>query len=543
VIGSSLVRRRPIPADGMAVLVVAGMALWTALILLPFVGLSVSHRAERYALPLLFLVPIGLRIANLLGAKRVHPVFGPAATWSTLLALAFIGAFLASGPLLLALAIPAVIAGTTVVTRYRAGALVVAFFFCGTFGTVTAFTPLRPAVGVDIVIGGLILGAMFRALAQRRQGPVVVWPGIALLMLYLLITGLEILTAPSIGWGLQAFRSAAWYILAGLVVAYMPWRPLDMQRITRGIVAVAALVIAYAIYRWRAGPSLHEYRLAISTASVYNFVDGRLRTFGSFTSGHELSAWASAVVPFCAAYALTFRTRWGALAGAAAAAGIVAIFASEVRTGLVAVAAGLAVVLVVYQLARGFRGLHLGVTALIVGVVLIAGLGGYAAVVGDHPENSQRFANILTPDRDPAYQARVVKWQTAVADLNNHPFGFGIGTAGRTQRRSGRFITDASVNVDNGYLKMAWEQGYATLALYVVSVLLILAGLLRRSVLTGDRVRAGIGAGAAGALTAFLVLLVTGTYDEGLTAAATWILVGLGIAQFVRPQRDAQYSP
>jgi hypothetical protein len=268
--------------------------------------------------------------------------------------------------------------------------------------------------------------------------------------------------------------------------------------------------------------------------------------FGSFTSGHELAAWSSAVVPFLAAYAMTWRNRWGALAAVAATGGIVVIFATEVRTGLAAVAVGLGVVLVVYQASHGFQGLHLGVTTLVVVVALIAGIGAYSAVVGGNAERGQRFANILTPDQDPAYQARLIKWRSAVSDLTHHPFGFGIGTAGRVQRRSGRFITDASVNVDSGYLKIAWEQGYAVLALYAIGLVALLAGLLRRAILTRDRERAGMAGGAAGAVAALGILLFTGTFDEGLTALATWMIAALGIAQFVRPNRADpadQYSP
>jgi hypothetical protein len=537
-----LIRRRPVPSDSIALVVMAAVVLWTALVLGPFVGIALPVPSKLF-LPALFGYPIVMAIAVLVGARRAHPIFGPAATWTTLLFLALMTGIMVEAVGVYVLVLPAVFLGTFVVSRFRKTAVVAAFFLAGMFGTITALTPIRPGPAVDVVIGGLILGTAARSLTQRRSTTVVLWPGVALLSAYLLISALMILTAPTLEWGLLAFRSAAWYLLAGLVIAYLPWSRDDLSRIAKGFVVVGALVVAYGILRWRIGPSQHEWRLAISSASVYNFVDGRLRVFGSFTSGHELAAWSAAVVPFLAAYAMTWRNRWGALAAVAATGGIVVIFATEVRTGLAAVAVGLAIVLVVYQASRGFQGLHLGVTALIVVVALIAGIGAYSAVVGGNAERGQRFANILTPDQDPAYQARLVKWRSAVADLTHHPLGFGIGTAGRVQRRSGRFITDASVNVDSGYLKIAWEQGYAVLALYVIGVVALLAGLLRRAILTRDRERAGMAAGAAGAVAALGILLFTATYDEGLTALATWMIVGLGIAQFVRPNRADQYSP
>jgi hypothetical protein len=173
-------------------------------------------------------------------------------------------------------------------------------------------------------------------------------------------------------------------------------------------------------------------------------------------------------------------------------------------------------------------------TATLVAVALIAGLASYSAVVAGDSARAQRFANILTPDRDPAYQARLVKWHSAVAALRGKPFGNGLGTAGRVQRRSGRFVTIASINVDNSYLKMAWEQGYAVLALYAAGLILLAGGLARRALFTTDRTRAGIAIGAAGTLGAYVVVLFAGTYDEGLTALAAWLIVGLGVAQFVR---------
>lgn len=100
----------------------------------------------------------------------------------------------------------------------------------------------------------------------------------------------------------------------------------------------------------------------------------------------------------------------------------------------------------------------------------------------------------------------------------------------------------ASVNVDNAYLKIAWEQGYAVLALYVVGLVLLLGGLVRHAVATSDPRRAGLAMGAAGTLAAFMVLLSAALYDEGLTALAAWIVVGLGVGQFVRPPA-AQSSP
>src|SRR3712207_5743145 len=117
-------------------------------------------------------------------------------------------------------------------------------------------------------------------------------------------------------------------------------------------------------------------------------------------------------------------------------------------------------------------------------------------------------------------------------DIDTHPFGHGLGTAGRVQRERGRFSAVATFAIDNAYLQMAYEQGLLVMLLFVASCLVLLAGLVRRGLLTASREKAGVAIGAAGAMAAYLVLLVAGSYTEELGNLAFWIIMGLGISQF-----------
>jgi cell division protein FtsW (lipid II flippase) len=222
---------------------------------------------------------------------------------------------------------------------------------------------------------------------------------------------------------------------------------------------------------------------------------------------------------------------------AAAATCAVAMLDTNVRASLVALVAALALVLLLYQAARGFEGLHLGVTALVLAVIAIGGVGAYAIVTGGSDTARARFSSVLNPTQDAAYQARRFKWESALSDIAHHPTGHGLGTAGRVQVRYGRFLNVASKDIDSSYLKIAWEQGFAVMVFFIVAMLLLLYGLARGAVATRERHAAGLAIGACGSLVALLVLFFAGVYIEGLTALAGWTIVGVGAGPFATPER------
>lgn len=507
------------------------VAAWSALAVntaFGFVSLTIPR-----LLLIVFAVPVALLGVVLFQRGEVDPVVRLAASWSALLMAALVGGIFVDAAPTVAFVIPVVAVSAVVCARHPAGAVITAFFLTGSFGTVEAFTPVPVGETVDLVLGGLWGGVLWGYLLGRRDKPTWVWPGIALTVVYITLTAITVVWADSLFGGLFGFRASAWYLAAGLLVAYARWDAPTHKRMATGFVGVAALVGGYATFRWIVGPAGAEEELALSVAPQYQLVDGELRLFGSFPGGKNLSAWTAVAIPFCVAFALTFTGRWRFVAAAAAGLCAIGLLGSDARAGFVAAIVGLALVLLLYQASRGVPGLHLGVTAAAVVGILGVGVALFSQTAGEDDNSLRRYAVLVEdPVSDPSFQARLFKWNTALEDIDEHPFGHGIGTSGIAEERYGRFDTIASSNLDNSYLKIAYEQGIFVLGLFAVAMLALLAGLVRRTLFTTDRQRAGLGIAGSGALGSMAVLMFSGMYIEGLTALTAWLLVGLGVAQF-----------
>jgi hypothetical protein len=163
----------------------------------------------------------------------------------------------------------------------------------------------------------------------------------------------------------------------------------------------------------------------------------------------------------------------------------------------------------------------------------VVGAAAFAFTIGSSDQASQqRYRAIFDPQSDVAYEIRMQRWESVLAEADDHPFGEGLGTAGGATARYGRYRTLGAGNFDSSYLKIALEQGLVVMAFFIAALGLLLAGLAWRAIRTPDPVRAGLAIGASGVLAGMMVLFYFGTYIEGLTALASWILVGLGVAQF-----------
>lgn len=465
----------------------------------------------------------------------VHLLRGPAllvsGTCALVLTALIAAAAVASQPLF-ALAPLGLVTAAALSNRFPAAAVLSVFALTAFNGTITALTPFPVGLAVDCVLAGLWAGTVWRLATTHRERPVWFWPGVAGVAGYLGLTAFEIVTAESLTIGLESFRITAWYMLAVLLIGYAGWDRQTYGRVARGVVAVAALTGAYAVMRWIIGPAASERTLAVKSADIYNFVQGDLRVFGSFTSGHELGAWSAIAVPFCFAFALGTPGRWRLVAVLAAVLCTLGMLASQVRIGLVAAIVGVVVAIVLFQGARAFPTVRIHATAAALLLVPVVGLGAFALTVGGSAGGGSRYELILTPGRDEAYQTRVTKWRTALEDIDRHPFGGGLGSAGQVNREKGRFANIGSIGVDNSYLKIALEQGFVVMVLFAAGLLLLLAGLARRAWATSDPARATLGIGAAATLASYLTLLTSALYIEGLTAMAAWTVVGLGVAQF-----------
>ncbi len=365
----------------------------------------------------------------------------------------------------------------------------------------------------------------------RAKGRLWFWPGLAIPALYLLVTAVGILAAENTSAAFSGFKLGGWYMSAFLLLAIAPWPPATLRRAVRAIVVIAVAVGTYAVFRKIVGSSADELLLARQSTGVR--ASEQIRFFGSFLGPQQLAAWGAAALPFLLGLGLgwTGRWRWVAVLGLGLCA--FAVLASDIRSGMVGGAAGMAFVFLLFQVARAFKGprLAIGLTAL-VGVLALS-LVGYFATVADSDSSTARLENLLSPGDDYAYQERTARWEQAIEDINRKPLGHGLGTVGTAGVLENSQNLAGPVNVDSSYLKVGLEQGWPILGLFVAGLLALLGGLARRTAATADPWRAALGIAGCGTLVSQIVLYYGSTYIEGIPALFAWVLIGLGAAPFV----------
>jgi hypothetical protein len=438
---------------------------------------------------------------------------------------------------ILVLLLPVTLGTAIIAARRPAAVALTVFVVSGFVGTITAFTHLPVSGLVDLLLLSLWLGVVATYLTGRAERRAWLWPALIAPGLYLGITAFEVLLTHPLSLGVQAFRAASWYMAAFVLVALAPWGERTHGRIARGAVAIAAIVGAYCTYRWLAGASVKE-TLAAKRAQPGVPTVLQLRFFGSFLSANQLAGWTATMIPFCLAMAISWRGRWRLVAAGAIPLLAMPLLASTVRTGALAAAAGVAVVLGLALTLRQARGrLAAALVALLAAVMI--GVGAYDLTIAGSGKQTTRFGNILSPENDPAYELRQQRWSHAWDDIQAHPWGHGLGTSGgaAADNPNGPVITPY---IDSSYLVVGLQQGLVIMLLYAFALVSLLVALARRASLVGSASRAFLAIGACGALVAMIVLFYAGTYAEGAYIAGAWIVVGLGVAQVtVRAPRQA----
>lgn len=523
--------RRPTPL-GFAVVVVA--VAWT----LGLAAVATGHvllPSWRGAGPLLpAVLPLGAA-AMLLTRRDLPRAVTLAAWWMVLAYAALLAAVRLDSQPLLALAVPTLAISAFACLRRPAAAIVIAFAVTGAYGSLVVFLGFPTESTVNLVLGSMWVGIPASYLLARRTWTARHWLPLAGVMAFVAVTLIQMLAAPTGSGATGSFLAGTWFMTAVIVLAYAPWRPQTFRRIAQGMLVVAVLVGAYATLRWIVGPDDKE--AAVARLVSYNYSGTKLKLLGSFPNGSDLGQWAAALIPFCCAAMLWMRGVWRVLGITAMALLAIAMLGSQLRIGLPAATIGSALVVVLWQSARSFPALRLGTTAMIVVLAIAAGVGAFA-VTGGSSDPKRSYSNILDPGNDPSIQARTYKWSQALRDLDNRPLGYGLGSAtsgiGGPALQTSRFrLNVGRQSIDSGYLKVALEQGFGVMVLFAGGLLLLLGGMARRAVSDTDPQRAGLLIGAAGTLAAFLVLLVTGAFQEALAASAVWLIVGIGAAQAI----------
>jgi len=495
-------------------------------------GLTGSFSGELTAPVLLALLALPATTTTIMLTKRgqVSAELRLATAWAWAILLAMAGAALVAESPLIVFAIPGLAIATRIFWPRPILAVGGLFVLSAVYGSLTVYLPsLRAGVTMDAIVGALLVGMTWTMLADRRPQRAILWPGPVLAIVYLVVSGLMVLSAESITQAARGFHYAPWHMAFFLVIAYAGWPRQTYEKIGKVMVLVAAAAGAYATYRWVVGPSAKE--LTLAQQSIYNTVGGDVKVFGSFGGNHELSTWASCVAPFTFAYVLGSRGRWQLIGLAATGFLVAGLIASDVRSGLASLVFALAAVVFCFLSARSYAGRRLGSGLVIPLVCAGAGIALFTMTVTD----TQRYAAILHPFNDVSFLDRYDKWRAMLHEVH-HPFGQGLGTAGIAQERYGRFLTIGSLSVESGYVTQTYQQGYIVTGLLILALVMTGAGLALKSIATTDRRRALIGIGAVGTLVAYMVNLVNNPIQDGLMTVGVWVIVGLGVAQFAAAQ-------
>jgi hypothetical protein len=125
---------------------------------------------------------------------------------------------------------------------------------------------------------------------------------------------------------------------------------------------------------------------------------------------------------------------------------------------------------------------------------------------------------------------REAKWEAALEDVREHPFGQGLGSASLQPTIRDEFISAATRALDNSYLKIAFEQGLAMMVLFAIAMLLVFLQLVIGAMRAVRAEAAAMAAGASGALLSAMAVYYTGMEYEDAISLAPWMAVGLGAA-------------
>ena len=440
-----------------------------------------------------------------------------------------------------AIAVPAAAIGAVACAWRPAPAVLAIFVLTATTNTLPSLTPIPNGPLIDFLLAGLWLGVVGTYASGRAERSFWLWPALIATILYLAVTAVEALMVSPVSFGLTAFKAAAWYMSAILLVAAAPWSPEVHRRIARGIVIVSGLVGLYCLYRFLGAPTPEESQAArIAQPGLAPSVQARF--FGSWLTANQLAGWVATVVPLLIALGLAWRGRWRLLALAAIVPLAIVLFDSDVRTGIVAVGLGALVVFALYLVTPAFPGrLAGGIAGLVIAVAI--GAAGYGLTVGGSDERAQRFSGILAPSQDKAFSDREQTWAAAFDDMRETPWGHGLGSAGGVAVTHERQSVTSDI-LDSSYIKVGLEQGFLIMVVYAGAMVILLAALALRATRSTNRQSAALMIGACGSLAAALVLFYTGLYSEGPPILATWLIVGLGVSQVtIHDQGPVRVAP
>lgn len=374
------------------------------------------------------------------------------------------------------------------------------------------------------LIFGLFLAAAWARLT-RGAPPPVGRAGLALLGVYLLVSSAMIISAQTLALGFASFREQMLYLLLVPAIALGPWTSDQRRRMLHGAIFVTFAAGLYAMLRYATGPDADEFAVARVTSHT---VEGELVLFGSFASRQALCTWAAVIVPALVAIVPVLRPPTRAAAGVGLVCSVVAIPASETRIGLVAVGAGFFVVAALLAVTRIQRPETARALAVLLGLAAL-GSAAYGLTVTGDEARSGRLGAVLNPGEDFSFERRRAKWRQVVKAINERPIeGYGLGSAGITGRLRGRFVSIDEFQIDNGYLQLAYQQGWPAVVLFIAALLTLATGLTA-SLLRAPPGVAELRIAAIGALAAWMTLITAGGFFPTGSTMLVALFIGLAM--------------
>jgi len=400
----------------------------------------------------------------------------------------------------------------------------------------TPLTVSTNAVGaalLDLCLIATLVALVRRDSVQRleeiwRHLPRSVHVALALLSAWIVVSVAQALAAGSLEQGLQGFRLVQMYVLVGIVGALLLWR-LPRTALVPLVLAGLLVISGYAVFRLATGPGSIERTYNLSRAGIETY-GGVGRAAGSFSAAAGLTSYLVPAAVFAFVIALAIP-RYRILATTVFGCAAVAIIASYVRVGVVALACGLLLggILLVAQ-SPWTRHQKVALLGVVAGVFVVGSIGTAFASQASS-DVSARARAFVHPLEDESVQLRLETWRATLDVIRDHPFGTGVGSVGRASSYDG---DDAgTVIADNSYLKILREQGWLGGLMFVAAIVVFLVALTRAS-LDRSHPPHPIAVAALAGVFAFLVLGLAGEYVEQPGKVLAWLLLGIAILEVGR---------
>jgi hypothetical protein len=456
---------------------------------------------------------------------RVPPVVWPA--------VALAGVCVTAAWPIAGLVIAALLAITVLAIRAPAYSFLGALLLFGFEGTIKMRLSVEGApsplgVGAALIDLALVISVVGLLVDDRGRSLRLLWERfgraerlvVMAIGAWIVLAVLQIPLSPSISKGVEGIRLTHFYVIA-IPAGVMLAAKLPPARLEQALLALAAIVAAYAALRGIIGNSEEEKRFAASRDLNTIFID-HARDTGSFTSPVALVSFLvpAGLFAFTLACLEARRRVLGAIVFVLAMIGIVA---SYVRTAFVAVAVG-AIALV--GMLVGSDNVSRRFKLVAVGLVVVVLVSGYAAVQLAGNVNSfakHRAESLSNPFSDYSVKQRYKTWNHSLDKTVHHPLGTGPGTVGRATIKGG---SRTATYTDSSYLKILQEQGFLGGFLFLFGVLGAMVLCWRRLVRAGPLARP-LGVAALVGFITFLVLCLTGENIEQPGKAMVWAMLGI----------------